>query len=124
MGQVYRAYDARLARRVALKILRARTGEEGGGQHGDRVSLILREARAAAAALDHPNAVSIFECGEHEGVPYIVMELVSGRTLREAVGRRLRAPRHPRRLARGRRPRARRGAQARASSTATSSPRT
>jgi eukaryotic-like serine/threonine-protein kinase len=81
MGVVYRAHDSRLDRRVALKVL-------GGGVdrgQGDGDARLLREARAAAA-LDHPNAVSIFDVGEHEGATYIVMELVSGRTLREVVG--------------------------------------
>ena len=86
MGQVYRAYDARLARRVALKILRTRAGDEGGpAQQADRVALILREARAAAA-LDHPNAVSIFELGEHDGIPFMAMELISGLPLRALIG--------------------------------------
>jgi serine/threonine-protein kinase len=88
MGQVYRAFDARLRRRVALKILRPRA--EGGDPKRpapDRVSLILREARAAAS-LDHPNAVAIFELGEHEGVPFMAMELISGVALRTLVGRR------------------------------------
>jgi serine/threonine-protein kinase len=78
MGRVYRAHDVRLGRRVALKVLSETTsGTEGGAR-------MLREARAAAA-LDHPNAVAIFDVGEHDGAPYIVMELVSGRTLRSAI---------------------------------------
>ncbi|EYF01067.1 protein kinase domain-containing protein [Chondromyces apiculatus] len=78
MGAVYRAHDARLGRRVALKVLTgAATGEEAGAR-------LLREARAAAA-LDHPNAVSIFDIGEIEGAPYIAMELVPGQTLRAVL---------------------------------------
>jgi serine/threonine protein kinase len=80
MGCVYRAHDSRLDRRVALKVI-----SEGAAARGDADARLLREARAAAA-LDHPNAVSIFDVGELDGSPYIVMELVSGRTLREAVG--------------------------------------
>jgi eukaryotic-like serine/threonine-protein kinase len=82
MGCVYRAHDARLGRRVALKVI-----SEGGveGADSDAHVRLLREARAAAA-LDHPNAVAIFDVGEHEGAPYIVMELVEGQTLRGAVG--------------------------------------
>ncbi|MBI4955710.1 MAG: protein kinase [Myxococcales bacterium] len=78
MGTVYRALDSRLERRVALKVI----SEGLAGEDAD--ARLLREARAAAA-LDHPNAVSIFDVGELDGSPYIVMELVSGRTLREAV---------------------------------------
>ncbi len=83
MGCVYRAHDARLGRRVALKVISE--GQRDGQADADANVRLLREARAAAA-LDHPNAVSIFDVGEHEGTAYIVMELVSGRTLRGAVG--------------------------------------
>jgi serine/threonine-protein kinase len=79
MGTVYRAHDTRLERRIALKVI----SEVDAG--GDATARLLREARAAAA-LDHPNAVSIFDVGELDGAPYIAMELVSGRTLRESVG--------------------------------------
>jgi serine/threonine-protein kinase len=78
MGCVYRAHDARLDRRVALKVISETAGD-------DASERLIREARAAAA-LDHPNAVSIFDVGELDGSPYIVMELVSGKTLREIVG--------------------------------------
>jgi eukaryotic-like serine/threonine-protein kinase len=79
MGCVYRAHDSRLDRRVALKVI-----SDGTAPGGDADARLLREARAAAA-LDHPNAISIFDVGELAGATYIVMELVSGRTLREAV---------------------------------------
>lgn len=79
MGTVYRARDTRLERRVAVKVIAdTATGSEG------RVRL-LREAKTAAA-LDHPNVVSIFDVGEVDGTPYIVMELVLGHTLRELIG--------------------------------------
>jgi eukaryotic-like serine/threonine-protein kinase len=83
MGCVYRAHDPRLGRRVALKVISdsQRDGQADAGAN----ARLLREARAAAA-LDHPNAVSIFDVGEHEGTPFIVMELVLGRTLRGAAG--------------------------------------
>jgi eukaryotic-like serine/threonine-protein kinase len=84
MGQVYKAFDARLERRVALKILRPRVAADPEKSRADH--WILREARAAAA-LDHPNAVSIFELGEHDGVPFMAMEFISGRSLRAFVGR-------------------------------------
>jgi serine/threonine protein kinase len=83
MGCVYRAHDARLGRRVALKVIS--DGQRDGQADADANARLLREARAAAA-LDHPNAVSIFDVGEYEGTPFIVMELVLGRTLRGAVG--------------------------------------
>jgi len=83
MGCVYRAHDARLGRRVALKVISG--GQRDGQADADANARLLREARAAAA-LDHPNAVTIFDVGEYEGTPFIVMELVLGRTLRGAVG--------------------------------------
>lgn len=78
MGCVYRAYDPRLGRRVALKVI---SEASASGAANER---LLREARAAAA-LDHPNSVAIFDVGERDGVPYIVMELVDGRTLRQTI---------------------------------------
>jgi serine/threonine-protein kinase len=79
MGCVYRAHDPRLERSVAIKVI------SDGGVSPESTSRLLREARGAAA-LDHPNAVAIFDVGEAEGTPYIVMELVDGQTLRGAVG--------------------------------------
>ncbi len=86
MGKVYRAYDPRLHRRVARKVLSQRDGEAprsgaSAGNSSEGAARMLREARAAAA-LDHPNAVSIFDVGEVEGVPYIAMELIEGQSLR------------------------------------------
>jgi serine/threonine-protein kinase len=78
MGAVYRAHDPKLGRRVALKVISAAPGPEADAR-------LVREARAAAA-IDHPNAVAIFDVGEHEGVPFIVMELVEGKTLRASTG--------------------------------------
>jgi serine/threonine-protein kinase len=79
MGSVYRAYDPRLGRRVALKVITE------GSASSDANARLVREARAAAA-FDHPNAVAIFDVGELDGAPYIVMELIEGRTLRPAEG--------------------------------------
>jgi serine/threonine-protein kinase len=79
MGCVYRAFDPRLGRRVALKVI-----SEGSASPAANARLV-REARAAAA-FDHPNTVAIFDVGELDGAPYIVMELVEGRTLRPAPG--------------------------------------
>ena len=77
MGVVYRAYDSTLRRRVALKVIRA----DASSAHGDGSLRMLREARAAAA-LAHPNVVTIFDVGEHEGTPFIAMELLKGAPLR------------------------------------------
>ncbi|HTQ43098.1 MAG TPA: serine/threonine-protein kinase [Polyangiaceae bacterium] len=89
MGQVFRAWDPRLQRSVALKIVRpeeALGGSSGGSGRGlDASERLLREARAAAA-LDHPNAVSVFDVGEVDGQTYIAMELVDGKTLSAYVG--------------------------------------
>lgn len=76
MGIVYRARDRLLDRQVALKVLSNGTlGTEGRAR-------LLEEARAAAQ-LNHPNIVSVYDVGETAGKPYIVMELVEGKTLRE-----------------------------------------
>ncbi len=84
MGEVYRATDTRLHRRVALKVLRSDRGAADVTEVGG-VARLLREARAAAA-LNHPNSVSIYELGEAEGIPYIAMELVQGESLRRYCG--------------------------------------
>jgi serine/threonine protein kinase len=82
MGLVYRAHDARLDRKVALKIVREPA--EDPKQRDEAKARLLREARAAAA-LDHPNAVSIYDIGEVDGMPYIAMELVVGKTVRDVL---------------------------------------
>jgi Tol biopolymer transport system component/tRNA A-37 threonylcarbamoyl transferase component Bud32 len=80
MGEVYLAQDARLGRRVAIKLLPARfTFEE------DRVRRFQQEARAASA-LNHPNIVTIHEIGEHDGLHFIVTEFIEGHTLRALIG--------------------------------------
>ena len=84
MARVYRAHDPRLHRRVALKVLRLDSSFDPGGAQ-DALARVMREARAAAA-LDHPNAVSIFDVGEADGQLFIAMELVVGKTLRAYVG--------------------------------------
>src|SRR5262249_2705392 len=81
MGVVYRAHDTALARDVALKLISPdRAGD------ADRHPRLLPQARSAAA-LRHPNIVVVHDVGEHEGSPYVVMELVRGKSLREFVGK-------------------------------------
>ena len=79
MGKVYRAHDPILDRPVALKTV-APSLLEG----KDTLARFRREARAAAR-LQHPNIVTIFEVGEVEGTHYIAMELVEGIDLGEAM---------------------------------------
>ena len=78
MGRVFRAYDERLDRRVAIKVLVR-------DEDPDARTRLVREARAVAQ-LDHPNVVAVYDVGEVEGSPYIAMELVQGRSLRSIVG--------------------------------------
>jgi serine/threonine protein kinase/tetratricopeptide (TPR) repeat protein len=87
MGEVYRARDAKLGRDVAIKVMR-----EDFSSDRERLSRFEREARLAST-LNHPNIITIYQIGETAGVPYIAMELVEGRTLRELLGaRRLSLP--------------------------------
>ncbi|MGA2157405.1 MAG: protein kinase [Bryobacteraceae bacterium] len=79
MGEVYRAHDMRLQRDVALKILPAAFASDP-----DRVRRFEREGRAAAA-LNHPNIVAIYDVGSQDGVFYVVIELLEGDTLRERL---------------------------------------
>jgi eukaryotic-like serine/threonine-protein kinase len=81
-GEVYRAHDSLLHRAVALKVLLPSAVDTAEGGQRTR---ILREARAAAQ-LSHPNVVAIFDVGDHDGVPYMAMELVPGRSLRAYIG--------------------------------------
>ena len=81
MGRVYRARDGKLQRLVALKLLRL----DASDSHEHASAHLLREARAAAA-IEHVNAIAIYDVGEVDGVPYIAMELVEGSSLRARIG--------------------------------------
>ncbi len=81
MGEVYAAYDPRLKRDVAIKVVPATLAA-----HPERLKRLEREARAAAA-LNHPNILAVYDIGMHEGVPFIVMERVPGETLADRVER-------------------------------------
>ena len=80
MGDVYRAWDYRLQREVALKVVNNSGGDPEWQQR------FLREARAIAA-LNHPNILTVHDVGIDSGTPYMVVELVEGDTLRAVLKR-------------------------------------
>src|ERR1039457_358680 len=82
MGEVYRARDIRLNRDVAIKVLPGLFSTDP-----DRLRRFEQEARAAAS-LNHPNILAVYQLGIHEGAPYLVSELLEGETLRERLKRR------------------------------------
>ena len=79
MGEVYRAHDQRLDREVAIKVLPASLTSDP-----DRLRRFEQEARAAAA-LNHPNILVVYQMATHDGLSYMVSELLEGETLRERL---------------------------------------
>ena len=79
MGEVYHARDARLGRRVAVKVIPAIFATDR-----ERLRRFEQEARAAAA-LNHPGVLAVYDVGVHEGAPYLVTELLEGVSLRDKL---------------------------------------
>src|SRR5580704_790655 len=79
MGEVYRARDTRLHRDIAIKVLPQAFASEAARER------FQREARAASA-LNHPHICAVYDVGEASGHPFLVMELLKGKTLREYIG--------------------------------------
>ncbi len=79
MGEVYRARDTRLGRDVAVKVLPGEVSHTP-----ERLHRFEQEARLAGS-LNHPNVLALFDVGSHDGAPYLVTELLEGRTLREIL---------------------------------------
>src|SRR5512141_623392 len=81
MGEVYRARDSRLDREVAIKVL-----PELVSLDPERLLRFEQEAKAAAA-LNHPNILAVYQMGTYLGMPYLVSELLEGKTLPEVIRR-------------------------------------
>ena len=79
MGEVYRARDPRLHRELAIKVLPASIAKDP-----DFLARFQSEARAASA-LNHPNIITIHDIGTADGVSYILMELIDGKTVRDLL---------------------------------------
>jgi eukaryotic-like serine/threonine-protein kinase len=79
MGEVYRAHDPRLGRDVAIKVLRASFSDDP-----ERLERFEQEARAVGM-LNHPGILAVHDVGTHDDIPYVVSELLEGRTLRDVL---------------------------------------
>ena len=78
MGHVYRARDTTLQRDLALKVIRPESLTAVGKER------FLREARACSR-INHPNIITVYAAGEENGHPYMAMEFISGKTLRDII---------------------------------------
>ena len=81
MGEIYRAEDVKLGRPVAVKLLAARFADDEASR-----ARFTREALAAARLSGHPNIVTIYDVGEWDGRPFIVMEYLAGGTVADRIG--------------------------------------
>src|SRR5512135_1420834 len=88
MGVVYRAEDPLIEREVAIKTLNPDLPEEVMDEVRER---FLREAKSAGR-LNHPNIVTVFDVGEQDGVAYMAMELLEGKSLQQILGETARLP--------------------------------
>ncbi|CAN5536157.1 Stk1 family PASTA domain-containing Ser/Thr kinase [soil metagenome] len=84
MASVYEAHDLRLDRTVAVKIMHAGLGDDDGNR--EFAERFVREARAAAR-LSHPNVVAVYDQGDDDGTIFLVMELITGHTLRDTISK-------------------------------------
>src|SRR5437867_13440792 len=80
MGEVYRAYDPKMNREIAIKILPAAFSADK-----ERLARFEQEAQAAGS-LNHPYILAIYLIATHDGSPYIVVELLEGETMRDLIG--------------------------------------
>jgi serine/threonine protein kinase/Flp pilus assembly protein TadD len=83
MGEVYLADDTKLGRKVAIKFLNEKYSKDE-----DLLNRFIQEAKAASA-LNHPNLITVYEIGEHDGSHYMSAEYIEGKTLRERMKERL-----------------------------------
>ena len=86
VGAVYRAYDKNLSREVAIKRVLTEEGFDANDEEDEATKALLKEA-TALCSVQHPHIVTVYDAGVDEDGPYVVMELLSGRTLDEMVER-------------------------------------
>ncbi|NIM98206.1 MAG: protein kinase, partial [candidate division Zixibacteria bacterium] len=81
MGEVYLAEDTKLSRRVALKFLPVQLASD------EELRARFKREAQAAATLNHPNIITVYEVSEHENRPFIAMEYVEGESLKDSIGK-------------------------------------